>query len=290
MLPNKNEKIDKDKLETYLRDFSKTLRKQCGKEVSVNLYIVGGASILLNYDFRNTTIDVDAVIRTNASIKDAIKSVANKYDLPNNWLNSDFEKTSSFSNGLIKHSTFLRTFSNIVHIHTIKDEYLLAMKVKACRIYKNDLSDIIGIIQSNKNLTFDDIDKAYFDLYNREIDNKELVTFLKSMFSMDSQALKTTYSFIQQYEEINAQRLRQFGSEYKNILSDINANLINKTFNIKPDLAFALEVGNDIKNLYDEKKTQTPFQNFFIEYLMNIGYHKQEAQRIYDLYANHPID
>lgn len=290
MLPNKNEKIDNEKLETYLRDFSKTLRKQCGKEVSVDLYIVGGASVLLNYDFRNTTIDVDAVIRTNASIKDAIKSVANKYNLSYNWLNSDFEKTSSFSNALIKHSTYLRTFSNIVHIYTIKDEYLLAMKIKACRIYKNDLSDIIGIIQSNEKLTFDDIEKAYFNLYNCGIDNKELTTFLNKTLSMDTQSLNISYSFIQQYEEINAQRLRQFDSEYKNILSDLNVNLINKTFNVKPDLTFALEVGNDIKNLYDEKKQQTPFQDFFIEYLMDIGYHKQEAERVYDLYANQPCD
>ena len=65
----------------------------------------------------------------------------------------------------------LKTFSNVLQVRTISAEYLVAMKLMAGRKYKNDLSDVVGIIieQENKGKTIsiEVVKKAVIDLYDR---------------------------------------------------------------------------------------------------------------------------
>lgn len=55
-------------------------------------------------------------------------------------------------------------------VRTISSEYLIAMKLKAGRQYKNDLSDIVGILAEQQKagdpITKEMINKAVVDLYN----------------------------------------------------------------------------------------------------------------------------
>ena len=93
-------------------------------------------------------------------MNDAISEVANKFDLPNDWINTDFIMTKSYSEKLIRYSVYYKSFSNgCLNVRTIKDEYLIAMKLVSGRKYKNDLSDIIGILDSNKSITISLIEK-----------------------------------------------------------------------------------------------------------------------------------
>lgn len=39
-----------------------------------------------------------------------------------------------------------KTFANILQIRTVSAEYLVAMKLMAGHQYKNDLSDIVGVL------------------------------------------------------------------------------------------------------------------------------------------------
>lgn len=71
----------KNNIERYLNELSKELKKEFGKNSEFELIIVGGASILLNYSFREQTLDVDAFISNQNTIKEAIKSTAEKYGL-----------------------------------------------------------------------------------------------------------------------------------------------------------------------------------------------------------------
>ena len=64
----------KNNIERYLNELSKELKKEFGKNSEFELIIVGGASILLNYSFREQTLDVDAFISNQNTIKEAIKS------------------------------------------------------------------------------------------------------------------------------------------------------------------------------------------------------------------------
>lgn len=160
--------INKFNIDSLLKDFAREYKKRI-KNQHLDVIIVGGASVLINYDFRNTTTDIDAFTNLSSVFKESIYAVADKHNLPNDWLNNDFKNTSSYTPKLIEHAKFYKTYSNHVHFYTIDSEYLIAMKLKSGRVYKNDLSDILGILIEHYNINdrieIEDIKKAYNELY-----------------------------------------------------------------------------------------------------------------------------
>ena len=169
MLPEELFEFTRENIDTYLKAVAKEYRKISGKGIPAELILIGGACVLINYGFRNMTTDIDALILSASSMKEAINTVGDRYNLPNGWLNTDFENTSSYTPKLIQYSEYYKTFSNIVSIRTISAEYLVAMKLQSGRLYKNDLSDILGILAEHEKrhdpLSLDRIKKAYADLY-----------------------------------------------------------------------------------------------------------------------------
>jgi len=55
-------KITKDTIDKYFKEFAKVFKKMNGDKIPAELIIVGGASILINYEFRKSTGDIDAII------------------------------------------------------------------------------------------------------------------------------------------------------------------------------------------------------------------------------------
>ena len=133
------------------------------------LILIGGASVLINYGFRNMTTDIDALIRAASSMKDAINRVGARFGLPTGWLNADFENTDSYTPKLDEFSVYYRTYSNVLKIRTVAAEYLIAMKLRSGRQYKSDLSDVLGILAEHEKrgtpITMEQIRKAVTDLY-----------------------------------------------------------------------------------------------------------------------------
>lgn len=162
--------ITKENLDTYLKELAKQFRKLNGKAMPAEITLIGGASILINYGFRDSTYDVDALIHASSAMKDAINYVTDTLGLPNGWLNEDFKNTKSYTPRLVNYSKYYRTFSNVLTVRTITGEYLVAMKLMAYRQYKHDISDIVGILREQQNsgdpLTFERINKAVTDLYD----------------------------------------------------------------------------------------------------------------------------
>lgn len=162
--------ITKENLDTCLKELAKQFRKLNGKAMPAEITLIGGASILINYGFRDSTYDVDALIHASSAMKDAINYVTDTLGLPNGWLNEDFKNTKSYTPRLVNYSKYYRTFSNVLAVRTITGEYLVAMKLMAYRQYKHDISDIVGILREQQNsgdpLTFERIDKAVNDLYD----------------------------------------------------------------------------------------------------------------------------
>ena len=153
----------RENLDFYLRELAKEYRKLGGKNMPAEVILIGGASILANYGFRNMTDDMDAIISASSAIKDAINHVGDKYGLPNGWLNTDFVRTKSYTPKLIEYSVYYKTFSGVLTVRTVSAEYLIAMKLKSGRRYKNDISDVVGIISEHnakgKPLAFAQIEK-----------------------------------------------------------------------------------------------------------------------------------
>lgn len=159
----------KENLDICLRQLAKEYRRLNGTSVPAELILIGGAAVLVSYGFRDMTYDVDAIIHASSSMKDAVNRVGDSLGLPNGWLNSDFTKTKSYSPKLPEFSKYYRTYSNVLSIRIVSGDYLVAMKLMSGRKYKNDISDIVGILREEKEkgtpLTFETIDKAVCDLY-----------------------------------------------------------------------------------------------------------------------------
>ena len=163
--------LDKELLERCFKDLASSLRKGSRNgRLQCELIVVGGASIVLNYGFRLSTSDVDCTDEHKILMNDVINKIAEKHNLPASWINTNFMNSNSYSDRISQYSAFYKSYGNgTLTIRTIKDEYLLAMKVVSGRKYKNDYSDIYGILDycnaHGKKISVDLLDKAIFDLY-----------------------------------------------------------------------------------------------------------------------------
>ena len=215
----------KDQIDSYLKEVAKQYRKLNRKGMPAEITLIGGASILINYGFRDSTYDVDALIQASSSMKDAINFVTDTMGLPNGWLNEDFKHTTSYTPRLVSFSKYYRTFSNVVTIRTITGEYLVAMKLKAFRQYKHDISDIVGIlrehVRSGDPLTFERIDKAVCDLYDGWKHMPETAQGLiqSILANEDMDALYEAYA---QEESAAKDALLTFEDRYPDVLKEDN--------------------------------------------------------------------
>lgn len=219
--------ITKENLDTYLREVARRFRKLNGKAMPAEITLIGGASILINYGFRDSTYDVDALIRASSSMKDAINYVTDTMGLPNGWLNEDFKNTRSYTPQLVKYSKYYRTFSNVVTVRSITGEYLVAMKLMAYRQYKHDISDIVGILREHERsgdpLTWGKINTAVHQLYDGWMNMPENAQdLIKSILA--NQDMDALYEAYAQEEAAAKDALITFEGKYPDVLSEDNLN------------------------------------------------------------------
>ncbi len=198
--------IKKENTYEILKAFAKEYRKMNGESLPLEIVIVGGGSIMLNYDFRDMTQDFDVMVNINSGIKDIVCKIAEEYNLEEDWLNTDFTKTRSFSQKLRQVSSHYCSFNHdSVEIRTVKDEYLIAMKMISARGYRNDLSDIVGILihshKENHPIVYSRIEKALSLLYG-DIDIPEkILSSVKSFTEMDIDSLEKLYTQLNHEED-----------------------------------------------------------------------------------------
>ena len=177
--------LTRDLLNIYLKDLARIYRKLSGKTLA-EIILVGGAAILMSYNFRDMTTDVDAVILASSAMKDAIRQVSDMYSLPIDWLNGDFKNTSSYTEKLREVSVYYKTLSSVLEIRLVKAEYLIAMKLKSGRRYKFDQSDIAGILMEHKNnqtpISLNAIQNAVYKLYGNTELSIDSINLLNDIF------------------------------------------------------------------------------------------------------------
>jgi hypothetical protein len=206
--------FNKENLDTCLKELGKEFRKLNGTKTSAEIILIGGAAILVNYGFREITYDIDAIILASSAMKEAINHTGDRLGLPTGWLNMDFKNTRLFAAKLPEVSVYYKTFSNVLTVRTVSAEYLIAMKLISGRQYKNDLSDIVGILwehqKSGYPISREAIDKAIATLYG---ENATIPTVSLKM-------LNDTYAdgdFEKIYNEARKNEI-----ESKNVLVDFN--------------------------------------------------------------------
>ena len=226
--------FDKDNLDKYLNEVAKEYRKLGGKKMPAEMILIGGASVLINYGFRDTTTDIDALISAASTMKEAIIRVADNNDLPDNWLNADFIRTASYSVKLVQYSKYYRTFANVLSVRTVAGEYLVAMKLRSGRKYKFDLSDVIGILnwhQKNGDpLTLDRVKRAAADLYGSWEEIPEFSReFALNLFSNEEYG--AVYDSIAEQVQENRNELIRNDWKDSQIITEENAADILKRLN-----------------------------------------------------------
>lgn len=218
----------KHNIDEYLKKLAKRFRKLNGTRVPAEIILVGGASVLINYGFREKSNDIDAIIQASSAMKDAINQIRDEENLPQDWINSDFTHTASYSPFLRIYSKHYRTFSNIVEIRTVSGKYLIAMKLMSGRKYKNDLSDVIGILKeessAGNNISIEQIRDAVKNLYGSydALPDDSKIFIEKLMERLDKNDESDIYAEFVEQEKSNKTSLIEFESEYPGVLNEDN--------------------------------------------------------------------
>ena len=215
-----------------LKAFANEYKRQNG-EAPAEIIIVGGGSIMLNYGFRKSTQDFDIMISGGgADIKNIIHYIADKYNLPNDWMNTDFKRTISYSSKLRQVSSHMFSFNhNSLEIRTVKDEYLIAMKMISARQYRNDLSDIVGILlfakQNNNPIAYRTVENAIIELYDSTKNIKsEVIERVKKYSLMNESELSDEYSKIKEDENKTLEDLQDIDNKYKGVVNEASLDTV----------------------------------------------------------------
>ena len=220
----------KENVELSLKEIAKELKKR-GRGASAEIILVGGASIIVNYSFRYSSYDIDAMYSTPSLMKEVINAVGDKQGLPNGWLNDDFKNTASYSDKIVQYSEYYKTFSNVLSVRTVRAEYLIAMKLVSGRQYKKDLSDIAGIVYEQsllgKPITYEMVDTAVKNLYGNwdKISDVSKETLEKILSYENLQALFVELS---EDEEKAKSELSEISRKYPQVVNKDNADEIIK--------------------------------------------------------------
>lgn len=221
-----NVPFTKDNLENCLKELAREFKKR-GRGTPAEIILVGGASVIINYGFRASSYDIDAIYSLSSVMKEAINAVGDKNNLPNGWLNDDFKKTVSYTDKIIQYSQYYKTFSNVLTVRTVRSEYLVAMKLVSGRQYKKDLSDIAGIIYeeqlSGKALTYEMIDKAVLELYGGW---KKISDYSREILDkiLKCEDLRALFIELSEDEAKAKDALSEIANKYPNAVTVDNAN------------------------------------------------------------------
>ena len=98
------------------------------------IFVVGGAAMALAYSTRRVTRDIDAVFEPKLAIYEAAARVAERLDLPEDWLN---DAVKGFLPGEDPEARPLPEIHGI-EVTTASPRYLLAMKLLAMRFGEDD--------------------------------------------------------------------------------------------------------------------------------------------------------
>lgn len=142
------------------KELRKKLRKQVPKDFKIDLYVVGGACIVVTLHSRESTMDIDALWQKSGVIQDAINAVGDSNGLGHTWCNDNFRMTASYTDKIILYSRLHKEFDRL-RVYIAKPELLLAMKLVSFRVTKpQDIEDAKELVKYLRN-NGTDITPAY---------------------------------------------------------------------------------------------------------------------------------
>lgn len=131
--------LTRAELVTAFRRLDDRLRSD---KVSADIFIFGGAAMVLGFNARDSTRDVDAVWSPHGPVQRAAHAVADSLDLPRSWLN---DQASSFLPSGFSPSGSVAFEASSLRVIRADPELMLAMKVSAFR--QTDHGDILWLAE-----------------------------------------------------------------------------------------------------------------------------------------------
>jgi hypothetical protein len=132
------------------------------KGVRLEMTLYGGALMLLAYDARDVTKDVDAIVHPPEVARQLVAQVGRERGLHEGWLNDDVRQ---FVSGREQKNELVlpNVKRNGLHVTRPTAKYLLAMKVMASRKplpgYPGDFDDIARLLRLTKIKTVAEVEK-----------------------------------------------------------------------------------------------------------------------------------
>lgn len=173
--------LTRSDIENALRRLGELALQQ---DESIELLAVGGAAMVLGYDARMSTHDVDAVAlqpELARLLRKLVQQIADELDWPSDWLN---DGAKGFLMGLSDGGVIYAAPGIVVHSPALAQ--LLAMKLSAWR-------DDVDIQDAGRLLR---------ELVSGGSENQEAYWALIEPYVIPSQALKARYAFLDLWESI----------------------------------------------------------------------------------------
>lgn len=140
-----------------------------GVELELSLY--GGAVFTLVYGSRDSTKDVDALIRPSEIGHRLALQVAREQNLPEDWINSDVSQFLSEQEA--KRSLPEDTFGPGLAVTVPTATYLLALKLRACRSplpgYPGDAPDIRFLLGKLKPASVEAVEELFARFFPHDV-------------------------------------------------------------------------------------------------------------------------
>jgi hypothetical protein len=163
--------------ETVIRAFEVMGRYLRDRQVLGEVAVYGGSAILLQFDWRKTSEDVDAVVidgRHESEVKQAVEHAADVLGLPRDWLNNwvgMYTRLAEQPDDFKALGTYPTGENPGLRVVAAKPEYLCAMKLKALEretLDNRDFEDAVGLGAEIGIETADDLTRLYESFFPDE--------------------------------------------------------------------------------------------------------------------------
>jgi hypothetical protein len=149
--------------ETAFRALQRLAELAREKEIHLSLTIYGGTVMMLAYNARPGTKDIDAIFRPREEAKPLVEQVAKELNLDVDWLNDDVKVwvAENEQGALIPFAEMSEVVG--VSVKRPSAKYMLAMKARAARLplpgQSGDYDDLVYLLRHTKTTTLEEVDK-----------------------------------------------------------------------------------------------------------------------------------
>jgi hypothetical protein len=164
--------------EQILRAFHALNAELASAGIKAEVGVVGGAAMMLAFNARESTRDVDAVFDPPGKVRAAAERVAVVQHLPRDWLN---DAAKGYMPADTQPRTIRLDLPNL-SVWTPPPQYLLAMKAIAARFDSNDAVDLRTLISHLKLNRVEDVLEVVEKYYPRNQIPPKTQFFLEELF------------------------------------------------------------------------------------------------------------